>query len=89
MYIDKVNHLENEIIQRLFELINKKGCKSSFLDEKVLKVKDEHQINLESNRYLTEIAESGILIDNQGYQYNIELLGAKELAEILDSYLVN
>jgi hypothetical protein len=81
----KLEILNQEIIQRIIDLIETKGVKSKHTSNMVLSIQDEEQMhNLEGGRYLVEL-NSEVLIDNQGYQYHLESLEIKELCEVVDS----
>jgi len=83
---DKLEELNNEIIQRIGTLLEDKGVPSETQSQtKVLKVEDEDvMFNLESLRYLVEINETK-LIDSSGYEYNLDVLSVEQLCEVVDS----
>lgn len=82
---NKLETLNQEIVQQIIELIRIKGVKSKHSSDIVLSIQDEEQMhNLEGGRYLVEL-NSKVLIDNQGYQYNLEVLEIDKLCEVVDS----
>lgn len=79
--------LQSEVASKIAELIDKKGKESKTLSCMVLKIKkEEQQFNLDGGRYLTEISKA-VLIDNNGYSYNYDVLTLDQLCEIVDSFL--
>jgi len=49
--------------------------------------KDSLMFNLDGGRYLSDIKENGILVDNYGYEYYFEILETERLCEVVD-YLI-
>lgn len=81
----KLETLNQEIVQQIIELIEMKGVKSKHTSDIVLSIQDEEKMyNLDGGRYLVEL-NSKVLIDNQGYQYNLEVLEIDKLCEVVDS----
>jgi hypothetical protein len=62
------------------------GVESKFTSEKVIRIPDEVQFNLDGGRYAVEINGNKI-IDNEGYHYNIWSLTVEQMAEIADKIL--
>ena len=81
-------NLEQEVSEKIAELIRKKGVEGKHrgASEKVLKVKGDQQFNLDGDRYLTEITNTELL-DNEGYAYNHSCLTLEQLCEVVDSLL--
>lgn len=70
------------------ELINSKGEESDHNSNKCLKVtKDDHQHNLDGDRYLTEI-NADCLVDNSGYEYNFYVLDTEDFLSTIDYLIV-
>lgn len=81
----KLETLNQEMVQQIIELIRIKGVKSKHTSDIVLSIQDEEQMhNLEGGRWLVEL-NSEVLIDNRGYQYNLEVLDIDKLCEVVDS----
>lgn len=81
----KLETLNQEIVQQIIELIEMKGVKSKHSSDMVLSIQDEEQMhNIEGGRYLVEL-NSKVLIDNEGYRYNLEVLEIDKLCEVVDS----
>lgn len=83
----KLEELNQEIIQRIIDLISTKGVKSEHTNDFVLKIQDEEQMhNIEGGRWLTEITPTG-LIDNSGYSYRHDSISTEDLCLALDSLI--
>jgi hypothetical protein len=82
--LDKYNGLEIAVKIRIRAKIISKGNISKFRTEKVLKIKDGQQFNLDGGRYLTEISSTE-LIDNNGYSYDYSVLPIEKLCEAVDN----
>ncbi len=83
---NKYKALVEEVADKIYDLIEKKGKESKHRNEKVLHIKsDDLQFNLDGRRYLVEISKNE-LIDNQGYSYNHSVLTLEQLCEIIDSF---
>ena len=82
----KYLNLKQEVASEIASLIRQHGEDSKHRGERVLKVKDGQQFNLDGGRYLTEVG-SRELIDNLGYSYNYDVLALDQLCEIVDSFL--
>jgi len=82
---EKLEALNQEMIQRILFLLEEKGVESKFSTKKVLSIKDEQQMhNIEYGRWLVEITADE-LIDNEGYEYSLHNLGFEELCKVVDS----
>jgi hypothetical protein len=86
-YTEKLNTILDEGLNKIKKLILKKGEESKHNNEMCLKITDNyHNINLDGDRYLTEI-NSDNLIDNHGYQYQHNVLSTDDLLSVID-YLI-
>jgi hypothetical protein len=83
-YLDKLQGLRNDLDKTILSLIQDKGVKSDHSNLRVLKVDADDMINLEGGRWLTEITMLTI-IDNEGYEYNLDVITFEELARIVDN----
>ena len=83
---DKHTNLEQEVINKIGELLQKKGVNcTTQSNTEVLRVLDEEMMwNLEGDRYLVELNESS-LFDNRGYTYALDTLNLERLCEVVDS----
>lgn len=81
---DKYKGLETAVRIRIASKIKSKGTESEHRSERVLKVKDDQQFNIEGGRYLTEITATE-LIDNDGYAYNHSAIELEKLCEAVDN----
>ena len=82
---EKLETLNQEIVQRIIELIEAKGVTSKHRNDKVLAIQDEEQMyNIERGRWLTEITPSE-LIDNCGYSCGHDSVSLEELCLAIDS----
>lgn len=85
-YKDKYTQFEQELASEIEVLIKKKGIESEFKNAKVLKLKDEHQYNLEGcDTYAVEL-EVGTFIGHNGHAYSHSVLSLEKLCEIVDSF---
>jgi hypothetical protein len=82
--LEKYNALQIASRIRISALIMERGVESKHSSEKVLKIKDDQQFNLEGGRYAVEITPT-LLIDNEGYQYSHDSLRIEEICEIVDN----
>jgi len=80
----KHKKLEIAVKLRIRAKLLKKGVKSEYRSDTVLKVKDDQCFNLDGGRYLVEISETD-LIDNGGYSYNYSCLTLEQLCEAVDN----
>jgi hypothetical protein len=86
-FTKRLDDLREEGFKELHDLINSKGVESKHSGKKCLKVtKEEHQLNLDGDRYLTEI-NSEFLVDNSGYEYSYYALALEDLIKVID-YLI-
>jgi hypothetical protein len=82
---EKLEELNQAIVQRIIDLISTKGLKSEHNNSIVLKVQDEENMyNLENGNWLVELNEV-MLIDNNGYQYHLSSLSLEKLCGVIDS----
>jgi len=82
---EKYTELEEQVVAKISELLEKKGANSASQSTKVLVVIDEEMMwNLEGGRYLVELNETS-LIDNRGYTYSLDTLNLERLCETVDS----
>lgn len=85
-YIDKVDGLQEMIIDKLKDKARKSKIKSEFVSDKVLVIKDDDfMYNLKNQKYLKELSVNN-LIDNEGYHYSYYVLTIAQLAELLDYF---
>lgn len=85
-YQDKYKKFEQELSAQIEALIKKKGVESEFTNAKILKLKDEHQYNLDGcNTYAVEL-EAGTFIGHNGHAYHHSVLSLEKLCEIVDSF---
>ncbi len=75
----------NDLIEEMKNSINTMLVEN---DVDFLKIeKDDLMFNLDGGRYLSDIKENGILVDNYGYEYYFEILETERLCEVVD-YLI-
>ena len=68
----------------LTDLIIAHGSESKHVNQHCIKVKDDDfKYNLDNGRYLDEITPT-ILIDNDGHQYNHDVLTSSQFFEVID-----
>lgn len=84
-YSAKNRQLRKEIEIKIQNKILRKGVKSDFKSDNVLKVK-ENQFNLDGGRYLVEVGYNE-LIDSNGYNYAFDVLGTEEFCQLADEIL--
>jgi hypothetical protein len=84
-FAKKYTKLEQEVNNKIIQLIAKKGKESKYYSDSVLKLKDDFQFNLGDGRYATEISVDHV-IDNNGYQYGHDSLTLEQRCEIIDSF---
>lgn len=85
---DKLDKFKVELEQQIQLILEKRGVKSQFSTDRVLRVENEAQmLHLEGGRYLVEILENK-LIDNCGYRYSFDTIQLEELCSVLDSIFV-
>lgn len=82
---NKYKALVEDVADKIYDLIEKKGKESKHRNEKVLRIKEDQQFNLDGGRWLVEMTGSE-LIDNKGYSYQHECLTLEQLCEIVDSF---
>jgi hypothetical protein len=80
-------NLEAAAAKKALQLQTLFGSKSDHRDRRVLRVvRDDSKVNLEGDRYLTEInASSKNLIDNEGYSHNYNCITLEVFCELLDN----
>ena len=82
---EKLEELNQAIVQRIIDLMETKGVKSAHRSEIVLSIQDDEQMhNLEGSRWLTEITPTE-LIDNNGYSYGHDSISTENLCSVIDS----
>jgi len=82
---EKLEELNQAIVQRIIDLIATKGLKSEHTGDFVLIIQDEEQMhNIEGGRWLIEITPTG-LIDNEGYSYGHDSISIENLCLAIDS----
>lgn len=88
---ERLDAMQSEIKEILFDLIEKKGVKSKHYSDNCLKIKsDDLMFNLEGGRYLTEIKHSSShrgeieLVDNSGYSYDDSALDTENYIQVAD-----
>jgi hypothetical protein len=81
----KYLNLKQEVVSEITSLIRQQGEDSKHRNERILKVNEAQQFNLDGGRYLEEVASTE-LIDNQGYAYHFDVLTLDQLCEIVDSF---
>lgn len=87
LYIDKLNILFSDAADYLTQLVSLKGKESKHSAQTCLKVTDEDlQFTLSGGRYLTEVG-ADILIDNEGYTYDLSTLEYEQFFKLVD-YLI-
>ncbi len=82
---EKLETLNQEIVQRINDLIKTKGVESVHNSDMVLSIKDNEQMyNLDGARWLVEL-NAEVLIDNKGYTYSLDNLELENLCILIDS----
>jgi hypothetical protein len=83
----QLNDLQDKAINVVRDIIKSKGVSSKHNNEKCLRISNpEYMRNLDGHRYLMEI-NSDSLVDNEGYNYNYNVLSIEDLLSVID-YLI-
>ncbi len=83
MFQLELQELTERIEKSIAENVAKKGVASEFMPKMVVKVDGDLCYNLDDNRWLVEVTQNE-LIDNQGYQYQFNVLEFENLCCIAD-----
>jgi len=83
MFQLELQEFTERVEKSIAENVAKKGVASEFMSKMAVKVDGEHCYNLDGNRWLVEVTQNE-LIDNQGYQYQFNVLPLDELCGIAD-----
>ena len=83
MFAVQLEELTERVQQSISKNVAEKGTTSEFMSKMAVKVDGEHCYNLDGNRWLVEVTQNE-LIDNQGYQYQFNVLPLDELCGIAD-----
>ena len=83
--LNKLEGIRIAIRVRIGANLIDKGVESQFINsDKVLKVKDKQQFNLDGGRWLVEISVRN-LIDNKGHSYDHSVLSLEQICEVVDN----
>lgn len=83
MFAEQLQEFTERVEQSISKNVAEKGVASEFMSKMALKVDGELCYNLDGNRWLVEVTQNE-LIDNQGYQYQFNVLDLDELCNIAD-----
>ena len=85
MFTEQLQELRERVEQSISKNVAEKGVASKFMSKMAIKVDGELCHNLDGSRWLVEVTQNE-LIDNQGYQYQYDVLGLDDLCGIADYF---
>jgi hypothetical protein len=83
MFAEQLQEFTERVEQSISKNVAEKGTTSEFMSKMAIKVDGEYCYNLDGNRWLVEVTQNE-LIDNQGYQYQFNVLDLDDLCSIAD-----